>query len=119
MTDLGFVYALWVVRSRRARSSLTGPVGVRDDPNYGMRLRTLPAILNKAKARGTGNFARIAKREGKRLGLREAFCYEYLAKIMRYDLGEEELAGLKKFYEYAVKYGLAPKGVDIKFYVGR
>ncbi|KPJ58055.1 MAG: hypothetical protein AMS15_09275 [Planctomycetes bacterium DG_23] len=101
MTHLAFVYALWLV------------------PSSDKNLAKLPALLAEAKARGTRNFARIAKREGKRLGLREAFCYEYLAKIMRYDLGAEELAGLKKFYKYAVKYGLAPQGVEMRFFGDR
>ena len=101
MTHLAFVYALWLV------------------PSSDKNLAKLPALLAEAKARGTRNFARIAKREGKRLGLREAFCYQYLAKIMRYDLGAEELAGLKKFYKYAVKYGLAPQGVEMRFFGDR
>jgi len=112
MTGLAFVYALWVARSRRARSSLTGPVRT----DYEMFFGALPAILSEARARGLAHLSEITKTESKRLGLPEALCYEYLTKIMRYDLGEEELSGLKKFYEYAVKLGLAPEGVEIKFF---
>lgn len=99
LAGCAFVYALWAARD--------------------MDLGNLPKILAEAKAQGTRNFVRIAKRESRRLGLPEALCFEYLAKIMRYDLGSEELAGLKKFYEYAVKYGLAPPGVEIEFCVNR
>jgi chorismate dehydratase len=60
----------------------------------------------------------IAQAESGRLGLDAGFCRRYLETLLRFDLGVEELAGLQRYYELAVKLGLAPAGRGVRFYRG-
>jgi chorismate dehydratase len=96
-TGLPFVFAVWAVRS-------------------GVKLRGVDAALQDAKASGVENVGAIAQAEAGRLGLDAGFCRRYLETLLRFDLGAEELAGLKRYYELAVKLGLAPAGRSLEFY---
>jgi chorismate dehydratase len=50
------------------------------------------------------------------LNLDAGYCRRYFDTIIRYDLGEEELAGLKRFQHEAAELGLIPEGVRCEFY---
>jgi chorismate dehydratase len=54
----------------------------------------------------------LARIHGPRLGLDFATCYDYLTRILSYDLGEPEMAGLRRFAAMAASLGLAPEGVS-------
>lgn len=97
LTGLPFVYALWAVRAE-------------------VKPRGLEQILLAAKAQGLAAVDQIARQEAQRIGLPFERCRDYLSKSIRYDLGERELAGLKRFYEYAVALNLAERGRSIEFY---
>lgn len=96
-TALPMVYALWAVRA-------------------GADLGRVASALTEAKRRGMARTGEIAFREARRLGLDAGFCRRYLAHIIRFDFGEPELAGLRRYYELACERGLAPAGVDVEFY---
>ena len=97
MTGLPFVFALWVVRS-------------------GVDLGNLPEALARSRAEGLAHAGDLAEAHGPRLGLDRAVCYDYLTRALSYDLGEPELAGLRRFAAMAAALGLAPEGVNLVFH---
>ncbi len=97
MTGLPFVFALWVVRR-------------------GVDLGVLPEALERSRAEGLNHAEELAAEHGPRLGLDYATCYDYLTKVLSYDLGEQEVAGLRRFAQMAARLGLAPEGVSLVFH---
>ena len=97
LTGLPFVFALWVARP-------------------GVDLGDLPEALAKSRAEGLAQAGQLAETYGPRLGLEVATCYDYLTNVLSYDLGEPELAGLRRFAAMAARLGLAPEGVDLVFH---
>ena len=97
MTGLPFVFALWVVRR-------------------GVELGDLPDRLDRCRAEGLAHADELAAEHGPRLGLDADTCYDYLTKVLSYDLGEPEVAGLRLFAAKAAALGLAPQGVDLVFH---
>ena len=98
-TGLPFVFAVWAVRP-------------------GADLRGVDAGLRQARDHGVARAGHIAWREAPRLNLDAGLCRRYLTNILSFDLGPEELAGLRKFYSLACEMGLAPEGVDVREYAG-
>ena len=45
-------------------------------------------------------------------------CLWYLKESIKYNLGEQEILGLKSFYDYAVEMGEVEEGVTLEFYNG-
>ncbi len=97
MTGLPFVFALWVVRP-------------------GVDLGKLPEALARSRAEGLKHADELAAMYGPRLGLERAICYDYLTRVLSYDLGEPEITGLRQFAAMAAELGLAPEGVDLVFH---
>ena len=95
-TGLPFVYACWVARGD-------------------VELGQVPQTLLNAKECGIDKIPEIIQIESQRLGFPESLCRDYLTKHIFYELGDAEIAGLKKFYELAVKYDLAQPNVTLKF----
>ena len=100
MTGLPFVFALWVARG-------------------GVDLGDLPEALARSRAAGLAHAADLAEIHGPRLGLDFTTCYDYLTRVLSYDLGETEIAGLTCFARWAARLGLAPEGVSLVFHRGR
>jgi len=96
LTGLPFVYACWVVRD-------------------GVELRNITQALLEAKESGIARIPEIARVEAEKLGLPEELCQDYLTHRISFDLGDAEIAGLMKFYEFAVKYNLATPDVPLRF----
>ena len=96
LTGLPFVYACWVARGE-------------------VELGQVPQTLLNAKEYGIDKIAEIVRIESQSLGFPETLCRDYLTKHIFYELGDLEIAGLKKFYEFAVKYNLAQPEVKLKF----
>lgn len=96
LTGLPFVFALWVARP-------------------GVELGDLPERLDRCRAEGLAHAHQLAAEHGPRLGLDVTTCYDYLTKALSYDLGEPEVAGLRRFAAMAARLGLAPEGVDLVF----
>ena len=97
LTGLPFVFALWVARP-------------------GLDLGDLPAVLDRCRADGLAHAADLASTFGPKLGLDFDACFEYLTRVLSYDLGEPEVAGLRRFAAMAADLGLAPQGVDLVFH---
>jgi chorismate dehydratase len=91
------VFALWVVRK-------------------GVDLGDLPDALAKSRALGLAHADGLAREHGPRLGLDYETCYDYLTRVLSYELGEPELAGLTKFAQMAGRLQLAPEGVNFVFH---
>ena len=96
LTGLPFVYACWVARGE-------------------VNLGQVPQTLLNAKKDGIKRIPEIVRIESQRLGFPESLCRDYLTKHIFYELGDSEIAGLKKFYELAVKHGLAQPDVKLRF----
>ena len=97
LTGLPFVFALWVARA-------------------GVELGDLPATLARSRALGLAHADELARTHGPRLGLDVTTCYDYLTRILSYQLGTLEQAGLRRFAQMAACLGLAPEGADLVFY---
>ncbi len=93
-TGLPMVFAVWAVRD-------------------GVDLGDHFDDFTRAKRLGTRSAGAIAAREAGPLELDPGFCRRYLTNIIRYDLGPRELAGMKRYYDFAAELGLAPTGVNL------
>jgi chorismate dehydratase len=97
LTGRPFVFALWVTRRN-------------------VDLGDLPDVLYRSRAWGLDQAAELARIHGLRLGLDFETCYDYLTRVLSYDLGDAEIAGLEQFAAMAARLGLAPEGVNLVFY---
>lgn len=89
-TGLPFVFAAWF-----ARADAVSP----DQED----------IFRIAKQKGISRVDAIAAEHGARSGLDEASLVSYLTESIRYDLGDEELRGLERFWTEASSAGLLPR----------
>ena len=96
-TGLPMVFAVWAVRP-------------------GVDLGEAEHAFVKAKKHGLSRAGVIAVREAKALGLDPGYVRRYFDTIIRYDMGEPELAGLRRYYQLATDLNLAPEGVDLVRY---
>ena len=87
MTGLPAVFAVWAVTP--------------DAP-----LDQLLSMLNRSKEAGMRSIDKIAEEEAPKLGLPYELCRDYLAKVMVFDLGDREIAGLRAFADKAYEHGL-------------
>jgi chorismate dehydratase len=97
LTGLPFVYAFWVAKSKS-------------------KLHGVERLLNDAKEHGLKSLNKIACLEAERLKLGRYRCLRYLEESIRYDLGEQEIRGLKSFYKYALEMGEVSEKIKIKFH---
>lgn len=98
MTGLPFVYAVWAA-----------PEGPRD-------LERLTRLLLRAKAWGMRRRSNLASRGAVELGLPFEVTLEYLTHSIRYDLGEAERAGMRRFCELGARHGVLPPHSDARFF---
>jgi len=97
LTGLPFVYAVWVAK---ADSKIPG----------------LSKLLIDARECGLESVDEIADAEAARLGMGKERCLWYLKESIKYNLGEQEIQGLKSYYDYAVEMGEVKEGVKLEFY---
>ncbi|MFQ5963727.1 MAG: menaquinone biosynthetic enzyme MqnA/MqnD family protein [Candidatus Scalinduaceae bacterium] len=97
LVGLPFVYALWVTKSKS-------------------KLCRIDKILTEAKECGLKSLNKIASAEALRLNLGKEHCIRYLGESIKYNLGEQEIKGLKSFYNHALGIDTVCKGVKIEFY---
>lgn len=95
-TGFPFVFAMWVARP-------------------GVAVDEIAPILQEARDRGRNRLEEIARRDAARLGLPLTTVIQYLSRNLHYEIGQAEQCGLRRFYELAVKNGLAPEGVNLVF----
>jgi len=108
MTGLPFVFAVWVMGEGFVSRSTPA------------QRERLIGVLQDAKAAGLGRIDALADRavaEGRLgpggSGEREAVVH-YFRESMCYDLGEQELAGLRRFRRLCVEHRIIPQGRDIE-----
>ena len=89
-TGLPFVFAAWFARS--------GAVDAEHED-----------IFRVAKQKGLSRVDAIAAEHAARSGLDAASLRAYLTESIRYDLGDEELRGLERFWAEAAQVGLLPQ----------
>jgi cyclic dehypoxanthinyl futalosine synthase len=89
-TGLPFVFAAWFARPGTVDAE-------RED------------IFRVAKQKGLSRVDAIAAEHGQRSGLDEGSLRAYLTESIRYDLGDEELRGLERFWSEAASAGLLPR----------
>ena len=89
-TGLPFVFAAWFARS--------GAVDAEHED-----------IFRVAKQKGLSRVDAIAEEHAARSGLDAASLRAYLTESIRYDLGDEELRGLERFWAEAAQAGLLPR----------
>ncbi len=104
LTGLPFVFAIWC-----ASTDLPERVGTAG-------IAELTALLNRAREYGVSNIETIATREANsgRKGHaggadRDAMLY-YFQKSLRYEMGDQEMAGLHQFLRLCIKHGVVPAG---------
>ncbi|HVJ92636.1 MAG TPA: cyclic dehypoxanthinyl futalosine synthase [Labilithrix sp.] len=91
-TGLPFVFAAWFARP-------------------GSVSREQEDLFRIAKQKGLSRIDAIAAEHAARSGLPEASLRAYLTESIRFDLGDEELAGLQRFWAEAARAGLLPAAV--------
>jgi chorismate dehydratase len=84
------VYAVWAVRG-------------------GVELGEAERGFLQAKEYGLSRTGVIAQREAAALELDPGYCRRYLETVIRYDLGSQETAGLRKYQELATELDLVPE----------
>ena len=89
-TGLPFVFAAWFARQ--------GAVTADQED-----------IFRVAKQKGLSRVDSIAAEHSGRSGLDEASLRSYLTESIRYDLGDEELRGLERFWTESAREGLLPR----------
>lgn len=89
-TGLPFVFAMWIAR--------------RDVDVTGVA-----EVLSAARDRGLQNIEQIAAHEAPLIGISQTLAESYLRENLHFELGRQERAGLRRFYELCVKHKLAPR----------
>ncbi|MGR3218781.1 MAG: menaquinone biosynthetic enzyme MqnA/MqnD family protein [Candidatus Anammoxibacter sp.] len=87
LTQLPFVFALWVTKCDT-------------------KLDGFDKTLQKVKENGLNAIDEIAAIEAARLNFSKETCLKYLSKSILYDLGDSEIKGLTRFYDFASRMGL-------------
>jgi chorismate dehydratase len=98
MTGLPFVFAVWAV--------------------YEDLLELVPDIVTDliaAKLEGVDNIEKIASRYSAEIDLPLSDLLYYLRENVNYDLDEENLAGLRRYFLLAEECGLIPQANDLRF----
>jgi chorismate dehydratase len=92
-TGLPFVFAMWVARA-------------------GVDTAAVADTLAAARDRGVTALAEIAEREAPPLGITAKSALSYLRDNLHFTLGDQELRGLRRFYELCVEGGFVPGNFD-------
>ncbi|QDU97756.1 menaquinone biosynthetic enzyme MqnA/MqnD family protein [Lignipirellula cremea] len=96
-SGLPFVFAMWTARA-------------------GVDCGAIEAALGEARNAGVAHLEEIARREAGPAGLTEQRCLTYLRDNLYFYLGPREQQGLELYYQHAARLGLAPEGLDLRFY---
>src|SRR5579862_222937 len=96
-TNLPFVFAVWLCRA-------------------GIDLERVNMDLFLAKKEGLRNVETIAREEAPKLGLDFARTKQYISRIVKYDLGREELGGMSLFGRYLVRQQIIRECPEFNFY---
>ena len=96
-TKLPFVFAAWVCRP-------------------GVDLQGINMDLFMAKRDGLRNIDAICRAESRNLGMDYNRVKNYISRVVKYDLGREELGGMSLFRKYLVRQQMIEEGQGFDFY---
>jgi chorismate dehydratase len=71
--------------------------------------------VQEAKTEGRSRLESIARTDSERLGIDFETCLDYLSKKIIYDLGEEEIIGLRHFRDVCFEKGILGQNETIRF----
>ncbi len=89
MTELPFVFAMWVARA-------------------GIEIQPLATVLSEVRDRGVAELDTIVATESAALGMTRPQCKSYLRDNLHFRLGESERLGLELFHRRAAELSLVP-----------
>jgi chorismate dehydratase len=98
MTGLPFVFAVWAVREEACQLG-----------------QTITRDFLAAKREGVRALEEIAAQYAAELELPQDDLLDYLRENVNYDLDEENIAGMRCYFELAEELGLIPEAQDLKF----
>ncbi len=90
LTDLPFVYAVWIL-------------------GRGVEAQRIATLLGAAMQSGMQHLDEIAADAAQRLGKDEEMLRRYLRENLRYTLGERELRGLETFQKFCLRYNIVSR----------
>lgn len=90
---------------RTGKTFVHAVVAVSNNVEIGQRIVD---VIQKAKTEGLTNLDEIAQEQAEHLGIDAEVCKDYLSQKIRYNLGEEEIAGLNHFRDLCRAEGLLP-----------
>ena len=96
-TGLPFVFAMWIARPE-------------------VDLLGVGQALAAARDDGVTRFGEIARQAAPGIGVSEADCLSYLRDHLTFRFGLRQQQGLEHFFMLAERHGLAPAGVELKFF---
>jgi|SRR4051794_8238172 len=94
-TGLPFVFAMWLARE-------------------GIKPESVSGVLNAARDGGLQHVDEIAEREGPLVGVSAELARRYFRENLHFVLGDEERAGLRRFYDLCVAHGMALGGHEAR-----
>mgnify|MGYP001019769712 CR=1 FL=1 len=97
-----FVLAVWVVRRRIAET--LAPV-----------VEEVGKMLEASLRFGMSRMTRIAEDTSRSLGIPRSVSASYF-QLLGYQLGREEIEGLRLFFRFLADAGIIPGGVDLHFH---
>jgi len=106
MTGAPFVFAVWAVREDSCERAM------------GLARGLAPGLAEDfiaAKHEGVGNIEGIAARYSTELELPRSELLEYLSQNVNYDLDEENIAGMRLFFDLARECGLIAQSRELRF----
>ena len=94
-TGLPFVFATWLCR-------------------VGAELGDVPALLENQREVNLARVPELVELYAAKHGWPADMASEYLGQVLRYRVGEEELAGVRRFAELAEEYGVIEAGAGVR-----
>ena len=99
LTGLPFVYATWLAKR-------------------GTFLGSLPEILMQTQSKNCERVEMIAEKYSEKHGWPVDLTVKYFTEYLRYTIGRDELAGIKKFAEFAAELGVIKHAKKLVVYAG-
>ena len=99
MTGLPFVFAVWMTKKGKA-------------------LGQLPSILSELRLQNSEHIDALADKYAAKHGWSHDLAKQYMSEILRYQVGHNELMGIKQFIVFAKELGLIDELKALTIYAG-
>ncbi|HEB60355.1 MAG TPA: hypothetical protein ENJ06_00865, partial [Phycisphaeraceae bacterium] len=104
MTDLPFVYALWM-----CRADLSGEMR--------QRIRTASAVLDRQRRHNLERLEQFISRIAVPRGWPRDLARTYLTQMLRFAVGPREKKAIELFFDLSRKHGLIPRHRPVEWFV--